>query len=198
MWFLYLFNNWCSFLRFEIKCHRLHVNLVKYEHFWKTFVAKRLTHVALVKVLNTTCCILFRDWILLVCFSWRYEATEGPRVNFVMREALFEIYTWILCRFIPPLDRVPTVLEMSLNFWFSLKSPWRWICPWKVLEFREPSLKFQLVVLDFLFCVFWAESLNRYGKLRGTRANFPKKKIWLASLAAAYKLNIFPVPLAHI
>ena len=45
---------------------------------------------------------LFRDWILLVCFSWRYEATEGPRVNCVMREALFEIYTWILCRFIPP------------------------------------------------------------------------------------------------
>ena len=29
----------------------------------------------------------FRDWILLVCFSWRYEATEGPSVNFVMREA---------------------------------------------------------------------------------------------------------------
>ena len=23
--------------------------------------------------------------------------TEGPRVNFVMRETLFEIYTWILC-----------------------------------------------------------------------------------------------------
>ena len=23
--------------------------------------------------------------------------TEGPRVNFVMHEALFEIYTWILC-----------------------------------------------------------------------------------------------------
>ena len=23
--------------------------------------------------------------------------TEGQRVNFVMREALFEIYTWILC-----------------------------------------------------------------------------------------------------
>ena len=23
--------------------------------------------------------------------------TEGPRVNFVMREALFEIYTWTLC-----------------------------------------------------------------------------------------------------
>ena len=38
---------------------------------------------------------IIRDWILLVCFSWRYEATEGPRVNFVMHEALFEIYTWI-------------------------------------------------------------------------------------------------------
>ena len=23
--------------------------------------------------------------------------TEGPRVNFVMREALFEIYTWTIC-----------------------------------------------------------------------------------------------------
>ena len=46
-------------------------------------------------------CSCIRDWILLVCFSWRYEATEVPRVNFVMREALFEIYTWILCRFIP-------------------------------------------------------------------------------------------------
>ena len=52
-------------------------------------------------------------------------------------------------------SRVPTVLEKSLNFGFSLKSPWKWICPWKVLEFRGPSLKFQLVVLDFLFCVFW-------------------------------------------
>ena len=33
-----------------------------------------------------------------------YEATEGPRVKFVMREALYEIYTWILCRFIPPCE----------------------------------------------------------------------------------------------
>ena len=81
--------------------------------------------------------------------------------------------------------RVPTVLEKSLNFGFSLKSPWKWICPWKVLEIREPSLKFQLVVLEFLICVFWTESLNGYSKLRGTRANF-SPKIWLASLAAAY------------
>ena len=73
------------------------------------------------------------------------------------------------------LIRVPTVLEKSLNFGFSLKSPWKWICPWKVLEFRGPSLKFQLIVLDFLFCVFWTESLNGYSKLRGTRANFSQK-----------------------
>ena len=75
----------------------------------------------------------------------------------------------------PDINRVPTVLEKSLNFGFSLKSPWKWICPWKVLEFRGPSLKFQLVVLDFLFCVFWTESLNGCSKLRGTRANFPQK-----------------------
>ena len=71
--------------------------------------------------------------------------------------------------------RVPTVLEKSLNFGFSLKSPWKWICPWKVLECRGLSLKFQLVVLDFLFCVFWTESLNGYSKLSDTRANFPPK-----------------------
>ena len=62
--------------------------------------------------------------------------------------------------------RVPTVLEKSLNLGFSLKNPWKWICPWKVLEFRGPSLKFQLVVLDFLFWVFelkvWMDTAN-YG-----------------------------------
>ena len=36
--------------------------------------------------------ISIRDWILLVV--WK---TEGPRFNFVMSEALFEIYTWINC-----------------------------------------------------------------------------------------------------
>ena len=66
----------------------------------------------------------------------------------------------------------------------SLKSPWIWGFPWKVLEnefvlekslnLGGPSLKFQLKVLDFLFCVFWTESLNGYSKLRGTRAIFPK------------------------
>ena len=36
--------------------------------------------------LNTTCLFLIEVWI-----------TEGPSVNFVICEALFEIYTWILC-----------------------------------------------------------------------------------------------------
>ena len=107
------------------------------------------------------------------------------------------IFSYMLWHIELTFYRVPTVLEKSLNLGFSLKSPWKWICPWKVLEFRGPSLKFQLVVLDFLFCVFWTESLNGYSKLRVTRAIFPPK-IRLASLAAVYKLNIFPVPLAHI
>ena len=37
------------------------------------------------KGLNYICLFLIEVWM-----------TEGPRVNFVMREALFEIYTWIL------------------------------------------------------------------------------------------------------
>ena len=36
-------------------------------------------------LLPSTCLFLMEVWM-----------TEGPRVNFVMREALFEIYTWIL------------------------------------------------------------------------------------------------------
>ena len=93
-----------------------------------------------------------------LCFSGRSEKQDG-RPDLWLAET-----------------RVPTVLEKSLNFGFSLKSPWKWICPWKVLEFRRPSLKFQLVVLDFLFCIFWTESLNGHSKWRGTRANFPQKK----------------------
>ena len=38
------------------------------------------------KGLNSTCLFLMEVWM-----------TEGPRVNFVMRKALFKIYTWILC-----------------------------------------------------------------------------------------------------
>ena len=68
----------------------------------------------------------------------------------------------------------------------SLKSPWILGFPWKVLENEfvlEKSLNlgdlpwnFKLVVLDFLFCIFWTESLNGHSKWRGTRANFPQKK----------------------
>ena len=90
--------------------------------------------------------------------------------QYEIRIAIYRGFFFLLIKL-----RVPTVLEKSLNFGFSLKSPWKWICPWKVLEFRGPSLKFQLVVLDFLFCVFWTESLNGYSKLRGTRANFSPK-----------------------
>ena len=76
--------------------------------------------------------------------------------------------------------KLHTGLPQSLKRPWILGFPWKWICPWKVLEFIGPSLKFQLVVLDFLFCVFWNESLNGYSKLRGTRANPPpltKKKM---------------------
>ena len=119
-------------------------------------------------------------------------------LTFAIIFSLWEIGILMYANYTYAANRVPTVLEKYLNFGVSLKSPWKWICPWKVLEFRGPSLKFQLVVLDFLFCVFWTESLNGYSKLRGTRANFSQKKIRLASFAAAYKLDIFPVPLAHI
>ena len=76
--------------------------------------------------------------------------------------------------------RFPQSLKSPWILGFPWKSPWKWICPWKVLEFRVPSLKFQLVVLDhvdFLFCVFWIESLNGYSKSRGTRANFLPKNL---------------------
>ena len=155
--------------------------------------------------------------------SWIRSDTKFTKNKrrFTVIHAVYHLYTWFASGFRFPYQpciqwhqqyhggrilhrrtfhyvyRVPTVLEKSLNFGFSLKSPWKWICPWKVLEFRGPSLKFQLVVLDFLFCVFWTESLNGYSKLRGTRANFPPK-IWLASLAEAYKFNIFPVSFLHI
>ena len=55
-----LLGNILIFVRFNF-CHR-----------WALIATSRVS------------CISFRDWILLVCFSWRYEATEGPRVNFVM------------------------------------------------------------------------------------------------------------------
>ena len=44
--------------------------------------------------------------------------TEGPRVNFVMRETLFEIYTWILC--LPYLHEKRTSRIQSLYLRYTL------------------------------------------------------------------------------
>ena len=98
--------------------------------------------------------------------------------------------------------KVPTVLEKSLNFWFSLKSPWIFGFPWKVLEnefvleFRGHSLKFQLVVLDFLFCFIlkwkfeWIQQIKRY------KSQFPlppqkKNKIGLALARSSLQVKYF-------
>ena len=112
-----------------------------------------------------------------------------------------------------PTDRhvqsnLPSFFKGVPGFPQSLKSPWILGFPWKVLEkwfVLEKSLNlgdlpwnFQLVVLDFLFCVFWTESSNGYSKLRGTRANFSPQNSARFARSAAYKLNIFPVPHAHI
>ena len=51
--------------------------------------------------------------------------TEGPRVNFVMREALFEIYTWILC--LSYLHEKQTSRIQSLYLYFITIIPfWLW------------------------------------------------------------------------
>ena len=86
-----------------------------------------------------------------------------------------------------------TGFPQSLKSPWILGFPWKRICPWKVLEFRGPSLKFQLVVLDFLFCVFWTERLKGYSKLRGTRANFPPK-ISARFARSSLQVKYFPVP----
>ena len=49
--------------------------------------------------------------------------TEGPRVNFVMREALFEIYTWILC--LPYLHEKQTSRIQSLIYFYTLSKLYR-------------------------------------------------------------------------
>ena len=43
--------------------------------------------------------------------------TEGPRVNFIMREALFEIYTWILCGF-SQVEFNPYIYTLSILYRF--------------------------------------------------------------------------------
>ena len=54
----------------------------------------------------------------------------------------------------------------------------------------------------FFFPVESKDCMNsasyEYRNMSARRANPPPQKNQLASLVAAYKLNIFPVPLAHI
>ena len=47
--------------------------------------------------------------------------TEGPRVNFVMRETLFEIYTWTLC--LSYLNEKQTSRIQSLYLYFFQNYP---------------------------------------------------------------------------
>ena len=53
---------------------------------------------------------LLRDWILLVCFSWR--------------EARYEIYKWTLCRFIPPWETRIQSLYLYFNFFIKIVPLW--------------------------------------------------------------------------
>ena len=55
--------------------------------------------------LNSTCLFLMEVWM-----------TEGPRVNFVMREALFEIYMWIICLSYLHVKQTSTIQSLYLYF----------------------------------------------------------------------------------
>ena len=87
-------------INLSVKLAREPRKCVDYEAVWLFLLQSAVVAKTLIEC-EFVAKALLRDLILLVCFSWRYEVTEGPHVNFVMREALFEIYTWILCRFIP-------------------------------------------------------------------------------------------------
>ena len=64
--------------------------------------------------MKSTCLFLMEVWM-----------AEGPRVNFVMREALFEIYTWILC--LSYLHEKQTSRIQSLYLYFIKIVPfWLW------------------------------------------------------------------------
>ena len=102
---------------------------------------------------------LNRDWILLVCFSWRTEATEGPRVNFVTREALFEIYMWILCRFIPPWETNQTSRIQSLYLYFNYFI--------KIVPFWLRNIRFLIQNTRSLFYGRHYSSLHRLMSLHG-------------------------------
>ena len=60
--------------------------------------------------------------------------TEGPRVNFIMREALFEIYTWILR--LSYLHEKQTSRIQSLYLYFIKIVPFRLRCFWTVSSYK--------------------------------------------------------------
>ena len=78
------------------------------------YTCSKETSLNLVQGLNSTCLFLMEVWM-----------TEGPRVNFVMREVLFAIYTWILC--LSYLHEKQTRRIQSLYLYFIKIVPfWLW------------------------------------------------------------------------
>ena len=80
--------------------------------------------------------------------------TEGPRVNFVMREALFEIYTWILC--LSYLHEKQTSRIQSLYLYFI-----------KIVPFWLRNIRFLIQNIRLLFYGGHYSSLRRLMSLHG-------------------------------
>ena len=93
--------------------------------------------------MNSTCLFLMDVWI-----------TEGPRVNFVMREALFEIYTWILC--LSYLHEKQTSRIQSLYLYFI-----------KIVPFWLRNIRFSIQNTRLLFYGRHYSSLHRLMSLHG-------------------------------
>ena len=80
--------------------------------------------------------------------------TEGPRVNFVMHEALFEIYTWILC--LSYLHEKQTSRIQSLYLYFI-----------KIVRFWLRNIRFLIQNNQSLFYGRYYSSLHRLMLLHG-------------------------------
>ena len=122
----------------------------------------------------STCLFLMEVWI-----------TEGHRVNFVMREALFEIYTWILC--LSYLHEKQTSIIQSLYLYFI-----------KIVQFWLRNIRFFLIQnIRPLFYGGHYSSLHRLMSLHGKK----DVKIFHMFIVAEYTgsvnsmgtIRIFPV-----
>ena len=132
-----------------------------------------------------------------LCFSGRSENKMAALASHWLRHFQLLLWnhwkkfyeTWQEARSQRPLSSLCFFRADRKNKMAALASDWLrhfQLLFWKVLENEfvlEKSLNlgdlpwnFKLVVLDFLFCIFWTESLNGHSKWRGTRANFPQKK----------------------